>query len=61
MVAEIGLIIGCYVMTRMVDILSRPKERTNAFLMTAAALTLLLTAVLTLSLFTRGMSGGLPQ
>jgi hypothetical protein len=58
LVAEIGLIIGCYVITRMIDIMTRKGEQApNAFLMAVAVVTLLLTGLMTISLGVRGFSG----
>lgn len=58
MVAEIGLMIGLYICTRMIDLISRPPERrANAFLFTCAVATLLITVLLTISLGVRGFSG----
>jgi hypothetical protein len=57
-VAEIGLIIGLYVITRMIDIMTRKGDRLpNAFLFTLAVATLLVTTLLTISLAVRGFSG----
>jgi hypothetical protein len=58
MIAEIGLIIGGYVITRMIDIMTRKGEQApNAFLFTVAVVTLLLTTLITISLGVRGLSG----
>ena len=58
MLAEIGLIVGCYVITRMVDLMSRTGDRQpNAFLFTLAVATLLITTLMTISLAVRGFSG----
>lgn len=57
MVAEIGLIIGCYVLTRMLEIMIRPKDPVHPVVTTAALLTFLLTGLLTASLLMRGLSG----
>jgi hypothetical protein len=57
-VAEIGLIIGLYVITRMIDIMTRKGDRLpNAFLFTLAVATLLVATLLTISLAVRGFSG----
>jgi hypothetical protein len=58
MVAEIGIIIGLYVSTRMIDIITRRGDRVaNSFLYAVATGTLLITVILTLSLGVRGFSG----
>jgi hypothetical protein len=57
-VAEIGIMIGLYICTQMIDVISRPPERVaNAFLFTCAVVTLLITVLLTISLAVRGFSG----
>jgi hypothetical protein len=57
LVAEIGLIIGCYVMTRMLEVLSMPSDRRTGIVTAAAVVTLGLTALITVSLLSRGLSG----
>lgn len=58
MIAEIGIIIGFYVITQMVDLVSRPKERASSVIaITAALFTILVTGLLTASLVIRGFSG----
>ncbi len=59
MVAEIGLIVGLYVITRMLDIMTRQGEqKPNAFLFFVAVATLLVTTLLTISLGVRGLTTG---
>lgn len=58
MVAEIGIIIGFYVIMRTIDVMSRPREKTNTILFAAALFTLLVTGLMTASLAIRGFSIG---
>jgi hypothetical protein len=62
MVAEIGIVIGLYVMTRMIELMVGPKERRNVFLIVCALVTLLITALSTFDLLVRGLQGtGTPR
>lgn len=54
MIQLIGIIIGCYVTTRMVDMLSRPSL--TSIQRTFAVLTLIITVVCTLTILTTGVA-----
>ena len=55
MIAEIGLMIGFYIITRMISILLRKGERQeNAIVIVFAAITILITLFVVYDLFTRG-------
>jgi len=55
LIAEIGLMIGFYIITRMISILLRKGERQeNAIVIVFAAITILITLFVVYDLFTRG-------
>jgi hypothetical protein len=54
MIVEIGLIVGCYVFTRMCEVLAKPAAERHVVVMVAALITLSISAILSFSLFMRG-------
>jgi hypothetical protein len=58
MIPEIGLMIGFYIITRMVSfILRKDERRENAAVVILAAITIMITVIVIVDLWTKGTQG----
>ncbi len=62
MIPDIGVMIGAYIITRMISFLTRKEQRAESFIVKVlAVITIIVTVVVIIDLFSKGTNTTLPS